>query len=445
MRSSEDPGARCGPTKPYDAVFTPSKMADGKGETVFMAARDSDPTVSVVLLAASSSSRLGVELYDKGVDFLAKPFRSDLVRGAAIRACERCRILRENHLLKRVTVQADGASALGGKSPSIRALKLEIARHATSNACVLITGEIGTGKESVAREIQRNSPRSRKPFIVVNCCSIDERQLESELFGSEKSTSGGDASNRRGLFEAAQEGTLFLDEAARLSLQTQIRLLRILTDGQLLRVASADPRMVDVRVLVGTRHDLEQRVQQGLFTADLLQRLATVSLHLPPLRDRHEDIPGLSNIFSEQIATELKLPYKRIVSQAIEKLKTHSFPGNLRELRNLIEHAYIRSTHREIAPADLGFLQDNESLSPVSRSLPSALSGDIVSLPDSFDLHALLEQTEKELIVRVLGATGGAQAEAARRMGVPRSVLAYKLNKYKLQSRSALGPKNSSD
>ena len=429
-------------TKPYDAVFATPKMVDGKGQTVFRAARDSDPTVSVVFLAASSSSKLGVELYDTGVDFLAKPFRAVLVRGAAIRACERTRVLRENDLLKRMITHSGRASVLDGKSPAIRDVQREIARLANSNACVLITGEIGTGKEAVAREIHRHGPRARKPFIVVNCGSIAEPQLESELFGSEKSGSGEDAPNRRGLFEAAHEGTLFLDEAARMPPQTQIRLLRILADSELLRLASSTPRMLDVRVLVGTRHNLEQRVRDGLFRADLLDRLAVVRLRVPPLRDRREDIPGLCDMFSQEIATELKLPYKRIGAQAIEELQSHSFPGNLRELRNWIEHVYILSTHDEIAPADLRFPQGEETLSSVSGSVPGALPGRASSLPDFFDLNALLEQTEKELIVRTLDATGWAQAAAARRMGVPRSVLAYKLSKYKLRSQSGSGPKH---
>jgi DNA-binding NtrC family response regulator len=236
------------------------------------------------------------------------------------------------------------------------------------------------------------------------------------------------------LFEAAHEGTLFLDEAGEMSPAAQAKLLRILTDGQLLRVGSTRPRTVDVRVLVATHRNLEQQVREGLFREDLFYRLAVVPIHLAPLRERREDIPGLSDMFSRQVATELKMQARKISPQAIEALQRYVFPGNVRELKNLIERAYILSDRGEIGVEDFPVPQGAAmaaAASGNSHGLVQQLTG---SVGDSFDLTALLEQTEKELIVHTLTATGGAQAEAARRMGLSRSALAYKLNKYGIRS-----------
>jgi len=185
-------------------------------------------------------------------------------------------------------------------------------------------------------------------FVAVNCAAFTETLLESELFGHEKGAIIGADRQRQGLFEAANEGTLFLDEAGEMSLAAQAKLLRVLTDGQVLRVGSTRPRRVDVRVVVATHRNLEQRVKEGLFREDLFYRLAVVPIHLPPLRDRRDDIPGLSDVFCHQVATELKMPRRRLTSAALEKLQQYRFPGNLRELRNLIERAYILTSDPEI-------------------------------------------------------------------------------------------------
>jgi transcriptional regulator with GAF, ATPase, and Fis domain len=291
----------------------------------------------------------------------------------------------------------------------------------------LITGETGTGKEIVARAIHRNSPRASKPFVAVNCAAFTETLLESELFGHEKGAFTGADRQRQGLFEAAHEGTLFLDEAGEMSLAAQAKLLRVLTDGQVLRVGSTRPRRVDVRVLVATHRNLEQRVKEGLFREDLFYRLAVVPIHLPPLRDRRDDIAGLSDVFCHQVATELKMPRRRLAGEALQKLQHYRFPGNLRELRNLIERAYILTSNAEIGAADFP-VAENEAASKSNGS--AHVSGLTIPFLDSFDLTGVLENAERELIVRTLTSTRGAQAEAARRMGLSRSALAYKLTKY---------------
>ena len=282
----------------FDVVFTDQKMPDGEGLEVTAAVGESDPTISVVMLTGVATIELAVASMRQGAfDFLTKPFQPDVIRATARRACEHTRLRRENVLLKDAVVRLEGASDVYGESAGVQAVREKIARVAPTNATVLITGETGTGKELVARAIHRNSPRSTKAFVAVNCAAFTETLLESELFGHEKGAFTGADRPRQGLFEAANEGTLFLDEAGEMSPAAQAKLLRILVDGQLLRVGSTKPREVNVRVLVATHRDLQQRVKDGLFREDLYYRLAVVPILLPPLRERQDDIRGLCVMF----------------------------------------------------------------------------------------------------------------------------------------------------
>ena len=417
----------------FDAVITDQKMPDGEGLYVLHSAHENDPTLPVILLTAVATIELAVEAMRQGAfDFLTKPFQPEVVRATVRRACERTRLLRENILLKDTVVRLEGTSEIYGDSPEIGEVRERIARVAPTSATVLITGETGTGKELVARAIHRNSPRAAKPFVAVNCAAFTETLLESELFGHEKGAFTGADRLRQGLFEAAHEGTLFLDEAGEMSLAAQAKLLRILTDGQLLRVGSTRPRHVDVRVLVATHRNLDRRVKEGLFREDLFYRLAVVPIHIPPLRDRRDDIAGLSDVFCHQIATELKMAKRRLTPEALQKLQQYRFPGNLRELKNLIERAYILTSNQEIGAADLP-LALQEAV-PASGNGSAHAPGLSIPFVDSFDLTGVLEGAEKELILRTLNSTRGAQAEAARRMGLSRSALAYKLTKYGIRS-----------
>ncbi|HEX6501798.1 MAG TPA: sigma-54 dependent transcriptional regulator [Terriglobales bacterium] len=415
----------------FDVIFTDQRMPDGEGLAVLSAAHETDCTISVIFLTAVASIELAVESMRQGAfDFLTKPFQPEVVRATARRAAEHTRLLRENVLLKHAVVCLEGTSEIHGQSEAMQSVRDKIARVATTNATVLITGETGTGKELVARAIHRNSARAGKPFIPVNCAAFTETLLESELFGHEKGAFTGADRVRQGLFEAADQGTLFLDEAGEMSLAAQAKLLRVLTDGQVLRVGSTKPRPVDVRVLVATHRDLKKRAQEGLFREDLYYRLAVVPIHIPALRERADDIPELCDFFSRQVATELAVPPRRISAAAIEALKHYSFPGNLRELKNVIERAYILSSNEELGLEDLPIAQGEAAVRAGGNGNQAMAASAAASAGTSFDLTALLEKTEKDLILRTLTATGGAQAEAARRMGLSRSALGYKLNKY---------------
>ncbi|MGH9643279.1 MAG: sigma-54 interaction domain-containing protein, partial [Terriglobales bacterium] len=288
-------------------------------------------------------------------------------------------------------------------------------------------GETGTGKELVARAIHRNSRRAQKPLIAVNCAAFTETLLESELFGHERGAFTGADRARQGLFEAAHGGTLFLDEAGEMSAPAQAKLLRVLVDGEVLRVGSTQTRTVDVRVLVATHRNLEERVQQGLFRQDLYYRLAVVPIHIPPLRERKGDIPGLCEVLGAQIAKDLKVKPKRMSAEALRKLANYSFSGNIRELRNLLERAYILGQHEEITADELPVdVCGHTPLTLQNMELRDWLR----TLPTTIDLRELLVAFEKGLIERALEQAHGVQAEAARMLGLSRSDMGYKVTKY---------------
>ena len=419
-------------TSQFDAVITDQKMPDGQGLDVLACARDLDPALSVVFLTAFATVELAVESMRQGAfDFITKPFQPEVVRATARRACEHTELLRENDLLRLTVDRLEGSAEMFGTSPAILAVREMIARVAPTNATVLITGETGTGKELVARAIHKSSPRAQKPFIPVNCAAFTETLLESELFGHEKGAFTGADRLRLGLFEAAHEGTLFLDEAGEMSPATQAKLLRVLADGKVLRVGSTKPRDVDVRVLVATHRDLEERVRQGTFRQDLYYRIAVIPIALPPLRMRRDDIPGLSELFCREVARELKVPIRRISTRALDKLKRYDFPGNIRELRNLIERALILSTAAEIGPGDFPLPGTDDKAPEIDEG--HRLSW-ITAMPQTVNLRELLEEIERDFILRALRSSDGVQAEAARRLQLSRSDLAYKLNKHQINA-----------
>jgi DNA-binding NtrC family response regulator len=421
----------------FDAVITDQKMHDGEGLDVLAIAREADPTLSVVMLTAFATVELAVESMRRGAfDFITKPFMPEVVRATARRAVEHTRLLRENNQLRETVGRLEGSYEIRGSSAGIRQLREQIAKVAPTNASVLITGETGTGKELVARAIHRTSLRASKPMVPVNCAAFTDTLLESELFGHERGAFTGADRAREGLFEAAHEGTLFLDEAAEMSAAAQAKLLRVLADGRVMRLGSSRLRQVDVRVIVATHRDLRQRVLEGLFREDLYYRLAVVPLVIPPLRERREDIPGLCEHFLVQAARDLKISPRRLSADAVRTLLVYDFPGNIRELRNLIERACILSTGDEIEVENLPVPLPNSTARPAAATTVAPLSpeGMAEMLPQMLDLRVFLGGIEKALVLRALDATGWAKAEAARRLGLSRSDLSYKLVKYRLRS-----------
>ncbi len=423
----------------YDVVITDQKMPDGSGIDVLNLVRQDDSTASVIFLTAVGSIELAVETIRGGAfDFLTKPFLPEVIRATATRADEHTRLLRENFRLKSTVLRLEGSSEIIGGSPATLKVRENIARVAPTSAAVLITGETGTGKELVARSIHKSSPRTNHAFVAINCAALPESLVESELFGHERGAFTGADRAREGLFEAAHLGTLFLDEVAELSAAAQAKLLRVLNDGQLTRVGSNRARKVDVRVIAATHRNLQERVRENLFREDLYYRLAVFPICIPALRQRREDIPELSREFIRRAAAELKLPVPPLSENALRRLLTYDFPGNIRELRNLIERACILANGSELSmemfPGEPGSPIGAELVSDQSSS---SVEDDLLSrLPDNLDLRKVLSSLERRLIQRTLLKTGGAQAEAARRLGLSRSDLAYKLSKHEIKGAS---------
>jgi DNA-binding NtrC family response regulator len=413
----------------FDVVITDQKMPNGTGLDVLEAVLESDPTTSVVFLTAVGTVELAVESMRKGaVDFLTKPFDLEVLRATIRRACERTRLLRENAVLRTTVRKLEGADEIIGRSEGILVARGLIGRVARTASTVLITGETGTGKELVARAIHRNSPRAERPFIAINCAAVTESLLESELFGHERGAFTGADKSRSGLFEAAHEGSLFLDEVAEMSPAAQAKLLRVLANGEIQRVGSTTTRKVDVRVLAATHRDLEERVRSNLFREDLFYRLAVVPIELPPLRERREDIEELCQMLSLRIARDIKMVSKPLSHAALRKLEGYTFPGNVRELGNLIERALILGQSPELQPEDFPLRSIARQANPLKKDL------DIEELteriPDELDIRNVLAELEKSLITRAIQVSGGVQAEAARRLGLSRSDLGYKVSKY---------------
>ncbi|MCC6574242.1 MAG: sigma-54-dependent Fis family transcriptional regulator [Planctomycetes bacterium] len=403
----------------YDLVITDQKMGDGEGLDLLKSVVASDPSVPVIMMTAFASVDLAVRAMRQGAfDFITKPFQPEVISAAVVRALEHGGLLRENLRLKEEI--GDAESQLVGGSAAIKTVREQIAKVAPTSVTILITGETGTGKELIARAIHARSPRARGPFIAVNCASLQESLLESELFGHEKGAFTGADKARRGLFEAADGGTLFLDEAGEMSLALQAKLLRVLMDQQVTRVGATASNKVDVRVLFATHRDLKQRVAEGLFREDLFYRVNVVPIHIAALREHRDDIPALVNHLMTAVARDLKLPPRKISDAAVAKLQGYGFPGNVRELRNLIERAYVLSSGVEIGPED--FLLGN--------SAPA--TGNLASVPHRVDLRQTLGDFEIALIKRALADASGVQAEAARLLGLSRSDLAYKLKKFGL-------------
>lgn len=418
-------------TSTWDVVLTDQRLGDGEGIDLVAACAEIDLSPPVIMLTAFGSVDLAVHAMREGAfDFITKPFDPDVVIAAVNRACQHAALLRDNIRLKDEVQRLSGLDELVGDSPPMSQLREMLHRVAVTDATVLITGETGTGKELVARAIHRSSRRADSPFVAVNCAALPETLLESQLFGHERGAFTGADRVRTGLFEAANGGTLFLDEAGEMPPALQAKLLRVLVDHEIIRVGATTPRKVDVRILVATHRNLEERVREGSFREDLYYRLAVVPIAVPALREHPEDLPALVAHFLRQLAEDLKVPQRPISAEALDRLRAYKFPGNVRELRNILERAYILGRHTELSIED--FPESLSRISAAATTIDSLLSH--LRLPgEPIDLRSILENVERELIIGALASSGGAQAEAARRLGISRSDLAYKVNKYNLR------------
>jgi DNA-binding NtrC family response regulator len=395
-----------GKGEPVDLVVTDMAMPDAAdGLRVLHATREHWPDTAVIVLTAFGNIEGALDTIQQGAyDYLAKPFDVDALTRVARRALEQRRLLEENRSLRRQVKNR----ALVGRSPALLEVYKQVARAASTNVPILITGETGTGKEQVARAIHQRSMRADGPFIPVDCAAIAESLMESELFGHARGAFTGASSLRRGLFEEASGGTLFLDEIGDVGPRIQSQLLRALQEGQIRRVGESTSIQVDVRVVTATNKHLASLVKEGKFREDLLYRLDVVHLHLPPLRERKEDIPALVEHFGSIHARGGVRPV--FAPEAITRLQQYDWPGNVRQLENVVARALALNTTGVVGPQDFP-----EPIGDAPEKL-SGLAGDMPSLAELSRRYA----------AHVLQFTLGNKSEAARLLEVDRKTL-YKL------------------
>lgn len=403
----------------YDLLLTDLRMSGMDGLEVLRQAKRLRPEVEVVVMTAHGTIRTAVTAMREGaIDYLEKPFDKDTLLLVLGRAMERTGLKQENVQLRKLVTESVSLGNMIGESPAMQEVFQRTTRAAQVNSTVLILGESGTGKELIARHVHFNSARAKKAFVAVNCAAIPDTLVESELFGHEKGAFTGADVARQGKFEVAHQGTLFLDEIGDMPLPAQAKLLRVLQDGVVERVGSNQARTVDVRVIAATNRRLLDKVQSGEFRQDLYYRLEVLTVELPPLRERIQDLPLLVNHFRQKLAKKLGIAAPNVHPDLLEAFRRYPWPGNVRELEHTLEQMLILCTGSML----------EASLLPAKLRVPVPRSGDFELPPAGI----ILEDLEQELIRQALERSGGRIKEAAELLGLTYKTLQYRLKKHEI-------------
>jgi len=418
-----------------DVILSDIRMPGITGLALLELIHRKAPEIPVIIMTAYTDLESAVASYRGGAfEYLPKPFDVDDAVSLVQRALE--------HRRRQVAPVAEGAEEripeIIGSAPSMQEVFRAIGRLATSDLSVLINGESGTGKELVARALHNHSPRAGKPFIAINIAAIPSELLESELFGHEKGAFTGAQAQRKGRFEQANHGTLFLDEIGDMPIELQTRLLRVLADGRFYRVGGHEQIATDVRIITATNQNLEERVRQGMFREDLFHRLNVIRIHLPPMRERREDIPALARHFLKRSAEELKVDPKQLTAEAERYLVGLSWPGNVRQLENTCRWLTVMAPSQQIRIEDLPpeLSPSGESAAGTQAdweaSLRQTVESELASGADEIYNH-INPSFERILIEAALKHTGGRKQDAARKLGWGRNTLTRKLKELNLE------------
>ncbi len=402
----------------FDLVLTDQKMPKMSGVELLKSIRALNPEAAVIVMTAFGSIETAVSAIKEGAsDYLTKPLNLDELLHRIKAVKERNRLLTENRDLREALQERCRIDGIIGESGHMQEVLSLVRRVAPSEATVLIRGESGTGKELIAQAIHYSSPRASRPLVRLNCAALPETLLESELFGHEKGAFTGAYATRKGRFEVANGGSLFLDEIGDLPLHLQAKLLRVLQEKEFERVGSSKPIPVDVRILTATHRDLEKLIQAGQFREDLYYRLNVVTVVLPPLRERRQDIPSLLDHLVKKFAEKNAKTIKGFTQEARDALLRYDYPGNVRELENIVERATVITRDEVIGRSDLPLtVQTSEKLDDRGTNIT-----------------AVVEGLERKMIKEALAQSDGVQTRAADKLGITERALRYKLKKYGFQ------------
>src|SRR6202047_3749426 len=428
--------------RPFDWMLLDVSLPDRNGLELLREIRRRDPQLSIILITAFGSIDMARAAFKGGAqDYITKPWSNDELIAQVSLAIEGRHLRDENVQLKRALKQRYSFPAIVGKSDKMLAVFDLVTQVAPSRSTILIHGESGTGKELIAKAIQSASPRADKAFIPVNTGSIPADLLESQLFGHVKGAFTSAIASKKGLFEVADQGTIFFDEISTISPETQAKLLRVIQEREFMRLGGTDTIKVDVRILTASNEDLAKLVREGRFRDDLFHRLNVISLKLPPLRERKEDIPLLIDRFLEQFCHENGKPTRQFSHGAMKLLMDYDWPGNVRELENVVERAVVLSTQEAV---DVDLLPESVRTREIVKGVRLQLAEFLPPLPGEVggrttvpapSLFEILEEVERRIIVDMLERTNWNQTEAAERFQIPLSTLNQKIKRLGIETR----------
>lgn len=410
----------------FDLVLLDIRMPKMDGIAVLKKIKALSPETIVIMITAYASADTAIKAMKEGAyDYITKPFKIEEIKLIIKNALEKKNLQKENILLKQVVRDRYHFDNILGQSQKMLALYDLLEKVSPTKTNILVTGESGTGKELVAKAIHYNSPRKDRPFVTLNCGAIPESLIESELFGHMKGAFTDAIATKKGLFEVADEGTLFLDEISELPLPMQVKLLRVLQDREFKRVGGTEDIRVDVRIVAATNKDLEEAVREKRFREDLFYRLNVIQIKLPPLRERREDIPLLALHFLKKFSGELNKTISNFSAEALQLLLNYAYPGNVRELQNIIERAVALEATQQLTAQNLrSYLDDHLQVKKGTWDLDIPIEG--------IDLEALVAEIERTLLLKALDKTHGIKKKAADLLRINFRSMRYRLEKYGL-------------
>ena len=415
--------------KTFDLIISDLQMPNMTGIELLRAIRDQDPDMLFMMITAFGTTETAVEAMKLGAyDYITKPFKIDEVRINIANALRSRNLEFENRSLKKELEKEYSFQNLIGNSEPMHRIFDMIKRVSQTPTNILITGESGTGKEVIAKAIHYNGPLKEKPFVPVNCGAIPESLMESEMFGHKKGSFTGAVADKAGMFEVADGGTLFLDEVGELPMSIQVKLLRAIQERVIRRVGAVDDTEVNVRIIAATNRDLQEMVEDGTFRQDLFYRLNVINIHSPTLRDRKDDIILLARHFLKKYNERLGKSVNGISEEAVEQLRKYNYPGNVRELENIIERTVALEGGGTILPESLPPMVNT----PSGRKMAS--SHEIEITEEGIDLEKVIGQIEKELLVKAIHAANGVKKRAAKLLSISFRSMRYRVEKYNLGS-----------